>query len=129
MNEQLKILVVDDELDCREFAKSVLESELSAQVIVAKHGEEGLRLARKERPDLVILDVLMPVKDGYDTFLELRDDPTTAGIPIIMLSTLSEVRHYMEGKPRKEQPEHFVEKPVEPIVLLRVVRNVLDIKS
>ena len=129
MNKQWKVLVVDDELDCRQFAKSVLELELSAKVQVAKNGEEGLMLARREKPDLVILDVMMPVKDGYDTFLELRDDPVTAGIPIIMLSTLSEVRHHMEGKPRKEQPEHFVEKPVEAVVLARVVRTVLGIKN
>lgn len=121
-----KVLVVDDEQDSREFSRSVLETELPAKVLTAENGEKGLFLARKELPDLIILDVMMPVKDGYDTFLELRDDPKTKEIPVIMFSTLTEVRAYMEDKPRKEQPQHFVDKPIEPRVLLRVARSVLN---
>ncbi|CAK0774241.1 Response regulatory domain-containing protein [Gammaproteobacteria bacterium] len=129
MSKMWKVLVVDDEADCRNFAKSVLESKLPAQVIIGKNGEEGLRLARKEQPDLIVLDVMMPVKDGYDTFLELHEDPQTSAIPVIMLSTLTEVRVHMEGRPIQEQPAHFVEKPVEPVVLLRVARTVLGINK
>lgn len=129
MSKMWKVLIVDDEADCREFSKSVLEKELPAKIFTAKNGLEGLNVARKEHPDLIILDVLMPIKDGYDTFLELRDDPATTAIPVIMFSTLTEMRDHMESKPRKEQPQHFVEKPVSPRVLLRVARSALDINN
>ncbi len=127
MNKTWKILVTDDEITARQFVRSVLESELPVKVISASNGEECLRLAAEENPDLIILDVMMPIMDGCDAFLGLRDNPKTAKIPVVMLSSLSEVLNHMQSKARQEQPNDFVEKPVEPVILVRVVRSLLGI--
>ena len=125
MAAKAKVLVVDDDPDCRQFVEAVLEADLPADIWQAENGEAGLRLARTRQPDLIVLDVMMPVKDGYDTFLALRDDPATAKIPVIMLTTLAEMGGYMEGKARRLQPDNFVEKPVDPAVLLRMARHLV----
>jgi len=81
-----RILIVDDEDDIREVAQLSLEMVAGWDVIPARSGEEGIRLAAEERPDAVLLDVMMPDMDGPTTFRRLRDDPATSSIPVILLT-------------------------------------------
>ena len=83
-----KILVVDDELDMRTYVTTLLETS-GYRPISAKDGIEGLELARKNRPALIILDVMMPKDSGINMYREIRKDPTLKEIPVIMLSGLS----------------------------------------
>ncbi|HET6231858.1 MAG TPA: response regulator [Longimicrobiaceae bacterium] len=81
-----RILVVDDEDDIREVAQLSLEMVGGWEVLTASSGAEALRRAAEERPDAILLDVMMPGMDGPTTFQQLRGDPATAAIPVILLT-------------------------------------------
>ncbi|MGP8080473.1 MAG: response regulator [Dehalococcoidales bacterium] len=111
-----KILIVDDDVDLVAVEKGILARE-GYNVIVAPNGEEGLALARKEKPDLIILDITMPVMDGYLFADEFNRDKTIAKIPVIALTS------YVESpldQPVPFEVTEWVNKPVKPkdLVLL-----------
>lgn len=81
-----KILLVDDEDDIREVAQMSLEMTAGWEVLAAGSGPEALRLAAQERPDAILLDVMMPGMDGPATARELKAAPETSGIPIVLLT-------------------------------------------
>jgi len=81
-----RILIVDDEDDIREVAQMSLEMVAGWEVIPARSGDEGVRLAAEHRPDAILLDVMMPGMDGPATAERLRDRPETAEIPVILLT-------------------------------------------
>jgi len=125
MEKKAKILLVDDDVDFVEATKTVLESR-PYEVIVAYQGEEGLRKAKKENPDLVLLDIIMPVKDGFTAAEQFKKDPQLSNIPIIMLTSFS-TRGAGTGIPRSRgaalEAEDYVEKPVNPQELLRKIET------
>lgn len=84
-----KILVVDDEPDVLLIVKTGLEME-GYQVVTASDGEEALGAAREERPDLILLDVMMPKMDGFEVLGKLKEDEAMATVPVIMLTGLSD---------------------------------------
>ena len=81
-----KILIIDDEDDIREVAALSLESVAGWEVVTASSGAQGLTKAAKEKPDAIVLDVMMPGMDGPTTFLELKKNPATAHIPVLLLT-------------------------------------------
>ena len=81
-----KILIIDDEDDIREVAALSLESVAGWEVIKASSGAQGLARAEEYQPDAILLDVMMPGMDGPTTFLELRKNHATAGIPVLLLT-------------------------------------------
>jgi CheY-like chemotaxis protein len=124
-----KVLVVDDEPDAVEFVKIVLE-EAGYQVVSAFDGEAGIATARAESPDLVILDVQMPVKDGFATFAEMAQDAELGDIPVVMLTGISEKTGLPfsgedMGQYFGKEPAAYVEKPVDPAILQQTVENLL----
>ncbi|MEI6413361.1 MAG: response regulator [Pseudomonadota bacterium] len=125
MSEQWTVLVVDDEPDSREFVEVILKSQLPVRILSAENGEEALRLARSQRLNLIVMDMMMPGISGYDVFQTLRQDPETAAIPVIMLTGLVEMRGYMDGCDWLPQPEHCVDKPAKPEALLALARTLL----
>jgi len=120
MEKRAKILLVDDDADFVESTKTVLESK-PYDVIVAKNGEEGLRKAKENRPDLIILDVIMPVKDGFTAAEQLKKDPQLSRIPTLMLTAFAE-KHAEASIPVSRgftlEAEDYIEKPVTPEELL-----------
>lgn len=127
MTEQTKILLIDDDVDFVEATKTVLESK-SYQVSVAYEGDEGLRKAREETPDLIILDIIMPVTDGFTAAEQLKRDPKLQDIPVLMLTAFS--RKYGEtnipvSRGFTLEAEDYVSKPVSPEELLRRVEQLL----
>ena len=125
--KQKKILVVDDEPDTIAFVSSVIEEMGGYSVLSATDGDEALQKARTEFPDLIILDVIMPKKDGFTTFCELKQDDKTVDIPIIMLSGLHEMGDMVRAgaMPIDAKPELFIDKPIEPIKLKNLINEVL----
>jgi len=124
-----RILVVDDESDCRELVKQILEGE-GYSVFPAKNGEEGLHMAQEDRPALVILDVQMPKKDGFSVFNDLRKEPNTADIPIIMLTGIGQETgiHFSKsdmGELFGQEPTAYIEKPIEPTKLIEEVTKAI----
>ena len=81
-----RVLVIDDEDDIREVAQLALEAVAGWEVFGASSGAEGLRAAAERMPDAILLDVMMPEMDGPSTFRALRAQPSTAGIPVILLT-------------------------------------------
>ena len=86
-----KILVIDDETLIRTIMRDMLEG-AGYEVVAAPSGEEGLQLAKAERPDCILLDIMMPGMDGYETCSALKADPDLARIPVLLASASSDVR-------------------------------------
>jgi CheY-like chemotaxis protein len=86
-----KILVIDDEALLRAMMCDVLEA-AGHKVVVAASGDEGLILAKLEQPDCILLDILMPGMDGYESCLALKADPELAHFPVLMASATSDLR-------------------------------------
>jgi len=120
MEKKAKILLVDDDADFVESTRIVLESK-PYDVIVANNGDEGLSKAREVKPDLIILDVIMPVKDGFTAAEQLKKDPELSRIPTIMLTAFAE-KHAEASIPVSRgftlEAEDYIEKPVSPEELL-----------
>lgn len=121
MNNMPKILLVDDDADFVEATRMVLESK-PYQVVVAREGEEGLEKAKTEKPDLILLDVIMPLKDGFTVAEQLKKDPQLSKIPVVMLTSFAQ----RKGESRVSQAqgmmldaEDYIDKPVAPQELLR----------
>ncbi len=127
MEKRAKILLVDDDADFVESTRIVLESK-PYDVIVAKNGDEGLRRAKEAKPDLIILDVIMPVKDGFTAAEQLKKDPELSRIPTIMLTAFAE-KHAEASIPVSRgftlEAEDYIEKPVSPEELLARVAKQL----
>ena len=81
-----RILIIDDEADIREVAALSLETVAGWEVVAASSGAQGLAVAIRELPDAILLDVMMPGMDGPTTFRELRKNPATAHIPVLLLT-------------------------------------------
>lgn len=81
-----RILIIDDEDDIREVAALSLESVAGWEIVVAGSGAQGLLVAAESLPDAILLDVMMPCMDGPATFRELRRNPATADIPVLLLT-------------------------------------------
>lgn len=88
MKKQKKILVVEDEKNLREAIRDVLRAE-NFSTLEAKNGKEGIKIALKERPDLILLDLLMPEMDGMTAFEKIRKDTWWAKVPVIILTNLN----------------------------------------
>ncbi|MBM3142987.1 MAG: response regulator [Chloroflexi bacterium] len=127
MKNKTKILLVDDDKDFVEATRLVLDSK-PYEVIVAYDGDEGLAKARKEKPDLIILDIIMPVKDGFSAAEQLKKDPELKKIPIIMLTSFAEKvgeTSLSVSQGLTLDTEDYVDKPVAPQELLRRVERLL----
>ncbi|MFI5163866.1 MAG: response regulator transcription factor [Bacteroidia bacterium] len=117
-----KILVVDDEQDILEFLGYYLRKE-GFQVFTANDGAEGIASAKKEIPDLIILDVMMPVMDGMETCRELRKEPFTKDITIAFLTARNEDYSQITGF--DSGADDYITKPIKPSVLISRVKALL----
>jgi CheY-like chemotaxis protein len=125
VNRKATILLVDDDADFVTSTKTVLESQ-PYNVLVAVNGNEGLRKAKEEKPDLILLDVIMPVEDGFTAAEQLKKDPQLANIPVLMLTSYSQ-KGSGTGIPRSRgyslDAEDYIEKPISPKDLLTIVEK------
>jgi len=117
-----RILVVDDEVDIREIVKARLITN-GYEVFTAEDGIAALSLAAREKPDLIILDVMMPRMDGYTTLRELRKNSDTAGIPVLILSVKEKDK--MEDIFYFQNISDYLEKPFDSEELLEKVKKIL----
>lgn len=117
----MKVLIIDDERDIRELASVSLARTGEMQVITASSGPEGVRLAREQHPDAILLDLMMPAMDGRATLEALRGETSTAGIPVVLMSAASD-------DARELTPlgaAGVIPKPFDPITLPARLRSVL----
>jgi len=120
-----KILLADDEPDIRAFFATVLEDN-GAKVIRARDGDEALELLRKEKPDLLTLDLSMPGKDGGQVFEALRKDPELEGTRVLIITGKPELRKLIYDGPAPS-PDGYLDKPVDEEALLLNVRKILEL--
>jgi len=120
------LLIVDDEPQVRKLLETLLQHE-GYQTICASSGEEALQVVAQQAPDLILLDIMMPGMDGYEVASQLKSDDATAGIPIIMLSALSDAGARVSGL--ESGAEEFLSKPIERIELSLRVRNLLRLTA
>jgi CheY-like chemotaxis protein len=124
---EAKILLVDDDPDFVEATCTVLES-VPYEVVVAYDGDEALKMVDKVQPDLILLDIIMPTKDGFHVCEKLKSDPELWHIPVIMLTSLSqrisETAYSMQDGMMLEADD-FIDKPVRPAELLARVAQLL----
>ena len=126
-----KVLVVDDDPDVRLFSVTVLE-ENGYKALEAEDGESGLKMIKAEKPDLVILDVLMPRQSGVRLYRELKTSKALRDVKVIILSGIAKKTFLRSQKALTEfggaeipEPEIYLEKPVEPDELADMIKNVL----
>jgi CheY-like chemotaxis protein len=118
--ENKRILVVDDDAETRDILCSIL---IERKFIVEKacNGKDALKKIRLNKPDVILLDYLMPVMDGMETCRKIKNDPETRAIPIILCSAT----HIKEGKNRKMRVDGYLEKPFTIEKLFRKIDTLL----
>ncbi len=126
-----RVLVVDDDPDIITFVVTVLE-ENGYIPLMAKNGEEGRAKAVEEKPDLIILDVLMPKQSGIKMYRELKGDESLKKIPVIILSGIAKRTFLRSQEALTEfesqtipEPEAYIEKPVEPEELAEMIKKLV----
>ena len=118
-----KILIIDDEDDIREVAALSLESIAGWDVVTAESGAQGLARAAEHQPDAILLDVMMPGMDGPTTFRELRKNPVTARIPVLLLT--AKVQSRDQRRFADLGVEAVLIKPFDPLTLSTQIEKVL----
>jgi diguanylate cyclase (GGDEF)-like protein len=117
-----RVLLVEDDPELMEFVRFMLEQE-KYHVITANNGEDGLLKARTERPDIVLLDVLLPKMHGFEVCERLRQDPATCLIPVVMVTSLTAIKDRLTGI--KLGADEYISKPFEPVELLARVEQLI----
>jgi len=132
MSNEKKVLIVDDEPDAIAIAETMLSEVKGIATLSETSGESGLTKAKEIKPSLIILDIQMPGKSGFDVFTELQKDASTKDIPVIMLTGVQEKTGI--GFSAKEmqnflgkEPDAYIEKPVDAEKLQKTVSNLLGL--
>lgn len=123
-----KILVIDDEPDMVTFYTTVLETN-GYSVTGVNSAQEGLRLLERNKPDLILLDLIMPERTGINLFRDLKKDERYKDIPVVLITGIKDVmggdhKKFFEGL-RTRVPAAYLEKPVDPKTLVKTVGNIL----
>lgn len=121
--ERKRILLADDEEDIKTVVKFFLESR-GYDVLTAFDGLDAISMCESEKPDVLLLDVMMPVMNGFEVARRLKKNPETAGIPIIMLSAASQAESIKEGL--EAGARDYIVKPFEPSKLEEMIRVVTE---
>ncbi len=121
---QRRILIIDDEDDIRQVAALSLETIAGWEVAVASSGAQGLARAVDYQPDAILLDVMMPGMDGPSTFRELRKNPATAKIPVLLLT--AKVQSTDQRRFADLGVEAILFKPFDPLTLATQISSVLS---
>jgi two-component system cell cycle response regulator DivK len=117
-----RILVVEDQADLRGILRDLLTGS-GYEMLEAADGEAGVAKAKSDRPDLILMDIQMPVMDGYEATSRIKADPDLNTTPVIAVSSFA-----MKGDEEKARAagcDHYVTKPYSPMQLLRVVRGLI----
>lgn len=118
-----KILVVDDEVELVKGIRIMLEKD-GYEVIVAYDGQEALKKARREKPDLIILDVMLPKMDGYKVCALLKHDTKSSSIPIILFTARAHEEDIKAGE--EVHADAYITKPFKPEVLIGKIEELLS---
>lgn len=133
--DKKKILVIDDEPDVTTYLVSLFEDNGFA-VSSAADGEEGLKKAKAEKPDLITLDISMPEKSGVRFYREIKEDPNLKDVPIVIVTGVEstydggsgqDFQRFLSTRKRVPPPDAFIQKPVEEDELLGTVKKLAGV--
>jgi CheY-like chemotaxis protein len=127
MAGKTKILIVDDDHVLVNATKAVLESR-DYEVVSAFDGDEGIAKAREEKPDLIILDIIMPTRDGFSACEHIKNDPDLLHIPVLIMTSFSDQKSKTNipvSAGLSLEAEGYIEKPVKPDDLLNRIDKML----
>ena len=125
--KKAKVLVVDDEPDMVEMLKVLLENS-SYEVVSAYDGKEGIATAKQEKPDLIVLDLMMPEMNGFEACKEMKNDPDLKDIPVLVLTAISQkisATKYARDLGLGLLSDDYIDKPVDPNVLLNRIETLM----
>lgn len=120
----MKVLIVDDEADIRRIGELSLQSVGGWDVLLAENGAEGMETARAQKPDLILMDMMMPEMDGLTVLRKIRKDPELEAMPVIFMTAKvqrDEVARYVEAGALG-----VVHKPFDPMTLPDEIRRILN---
>jgi two-component system cell cycle response regulator DivK len=115
-----RILIVEDQEDLRGILRDLLTSS-GYEMLEAADGGAGVAKAKSDRPDLILMDIQLPVLDGYEATRQIKADPDLRSVPVIAVSSFA-----MKGDEEKARAagcDHYITKPYSPMQLLRVIRG------
>lgn len=120
-----KILVIEDEQDTVSYLTTLFEDN-GYDALAARDGQEGMRIAKQESPDLITLDISMPEKSGLKALRELQEDKATSNIPVIIVTGVSEnLKSFIDKQKHLKPPAGHINKPIDTQELLGTVRSIL----
>jgi len=123
-----KILIVDDEIHIRALLEQSLEDleGEGVELFLARDGEEGLKCAKEEKPDLIFLDIMMPKKNGYEVCEEIKQDPELKDIYIILLTAKGQTSDRVQGE--EVHANEYITKPFNPDEILQKASEILGVQ-
>jgi len=116
-----KILIIEDDKFIRDLISTKLAQE-NYEVLEAKSGKEGIQKIKKEKPDLVLLDLILPEIDGFEVLARIKTDPTIASIPVVILSNLDQKEHIQKCE-KMGAVAYFVKAHLTPTELIEKIKN------
>ena len=125
-----KIVIVDDEVHIRtllEQSLEELEEDHDVEILTAENGQEGLDVIRESRPGLVLLDVMMPMMNGYDVCKAIRDDPDLSDIQVILLTAKGQEADRERGV--EVGATRYMTKPFDPDELLEIAKDMMGLTA
>jgi DNA-binding response OmpR family regulator len=126
MKENIKVLIIDDEVDFCYFVKKNLMKEELFDVIIATNGQDGIDLAKNEEPDIILLDLFMPDMPGEDVAAALKENIVTADIPILYVTALATNDDIIDSKESKIGNNYILPKPVRTKKLIETIMKILS---
>lgn len=123
VKEQKKVLVVDDEPTILKLARVKLEKE-GFSVIDARNGAEAIEKAKSEKPDVIIMDIMMPKMNGNEACKNIKEDPETHDIPVLMLTAVGQFEEQLKSLEDSGATD-YITKPFDPVELAEQVNRIL----
>ena len=124
MSEKIRVLCIEDEAEMIELTRLVLERE-GFEVLGAVGGSQGLEIIKREKPDLVLLDLMMPDIDGWEVYRQMKADDELAQIPVIVVTAKAQSIDKVLGL-QVAKVDDYITKPFGPKELLESIRRILD---
>jgi CheY-like chemotaxis protein len=123
-----KILIVDDEVEQIEYASTILEAS-GYTLVTAMDGKAGMKTAKAEKPDLILMDIMMPEQGGIGMYQNLKHDEETKNIPVVIVTGVARGGHFDDIVVRQDRdisaPDGYIEKPMNPDAVLKMVSDLL----
>jgi two-component system, OmpR family, alkaline phosphatase synthesis response regulator PhoP len=126
VQEKIKVLIIDDEVDFCYFVQKNLMQNGLFDVVVATNGSDGIKMAKNEKPDIILLDLFMPDMPGEDVADALKENVTTAKIPVLFVTALATNTDIVDDEENKIGNNYILPKPIRTKKLIDTIMRILN---